>query len=174
MSHSARGMISESLSGSATRQQSESENLRATREFPLHLELRDATSQMWRRLTVGIPRDIQNIIFDFTRSEPRFKRGHLLGSWPRVSESLARAGAPLTDITAPVAQHISNLKRDFYRTELPSLEAIEQREADDECKLHKAEICRDALALKEAARDMADVAEILAEVADRELQGAAK
>lgn len=164
-----RSIIEETNSGSAMRQQTVNGCRQSTRTSPPVLELREATSRMWRRLSGGIPKDIQNIVFNFTRSEPRNKQGHLLGSWPRVSESLAKAGAPYADVMSPVMEHAAKLKREVYNASLPPLAEIEQREADDECALHHAEILHDANAVKTAARDMAVVAELLAEAADREI-----
>lgn len=170
MSHSARGIISESFSGSVTREQTTRGQGKSTRTSGENL--RDATSQMWRNVK-GIPSDIQNIVYGFTSEKGRYKES-LVGPWPRLSESLAKAGAPFVDVMAPVMEHGARLKREFYFAELPPLEAIEAKEADDECRLHKAEILHDPNAVKEAARAIAADAELLSEVADRELHGSTK
>lgn len=129
---------------------------------------------MAKDLAGGIPLEIANRWYAFTRKERYYRTGITLGNFRDFARAFAKKGQSYTNVTAPVFQVCAELKRDFYRTELPSLEAIEEREADDECKLHKAEILRDANALKQAARDMAEAAELLAEVADRELQGDTK
>lgn len=174
MSDNARGMISDSGSGSLTKQQSASNTGKASSVRRSGLSIRqnrslhDATLQMAKGIR-GVPQEIANRWYAFSRSESRPVNGHALGNFPEFARAFARKGQSYTNVTAPVFQVCAELKRDFYRTELPSLEAIEEREADDECKLHKAEIKHDPNALKEAARDMAEAAELLAEVADSEI-----
>lgn len=124
---------------------------------------------MWRSVK-AIPADIQNIVYRFTSYEGRYRES-LLGPWPRIAASLARSGAPLADVMSPAYEVAAQLKREVYRKSLPSLEVIEQEEAEVVCKIQKAEIKHDLRSLKEAAREEMIVAELLEEVADRESHG---
>lgn len=174
MSDNARGMISDSGSGSLTKQQSASNTGKASSVRRSGLSIRqnrslhDATLQMAKGIR-GVPQEIANRWYAFSRSESRPVNGHALGNFPEFARAFAAKGQSFANVMAPVDQVKLEIKQEFYFAELPSLETIEQKEADDECRLHKAEITHDANAVKEAAREMASVAEMLAEVADREI-----
>lgn len=130
--------------------------------------LKDATCRMWRSLR-GVPREIQNIVYGLTRAEPRNQRGHFLGQWPHVARVCARHGAPLIDVMAPAYEVERELKRDVYHRALPSLAEAEALEADVVCRIQKAEIAGDVRALREVAGEESAIAELLEEVADRQL-----
>lgn len=94
---------------------------------------------MWRRLR-GVPEEVRNVVYSLFRADPHNKRGHLLGQFPEVAVACARQQAPLSDVFAPVDQFRAQLKREHYLESLPSLDQVEQLEADAECRLKKAEL----------------------------------
>lgn len=133
--------------------------------------LREATFRMWRsiRSIRRVPREIANIIYGFTRAEPRCRRGHLLGAWPAVARACAKMGAPLMDVMAPAYEVERELKRDVYRRALPPLTEVEIMEADVVHRIQAAEIAGDVRGLREAAHEECWIAELLEEVADQQL-----
>lgn len=145
----------------------------ATRTTPLHLArgqsnyeaLKSATARMWRALK-GVPKDIQNVVYGFTRAESRQKRGHLMGNWPDVARSCAVAGAPMIDVMAPVYEVERQLRREVYRNRLPSLLEAECAEADAACALKKAEVEGDPLKIIQAAIEEREASGVLVEVAE--------
>src|SRR4051812_31452534 len=173
MSRNALGMTSDMCSGTPMREHSAGEPRETTRVIDALLshsqkaiDLRDATLRMGRALK-AIPREVQNRWYGFTRTDCRYPTGHLMGSWPEVARAFAKHGAPLADVMSPAYEVASQLKREVYHKSLPSLEIIEQEEAEVVCKIQKAEIKHDLRSLKEAAREEMIVAELLEEVADR-------
>lgn len=173
MSRSALGMMSDRSSGSCTteqtaRGQQESTSVsRTVSSLRQNRLLRDATLQMARGIK-GIPQEIANRWYAFTRSECRYPQGHTMGNWPDFARAFAKKGARLSDVMAPAFEVQSQLKRDIYSAQIPSLQSVEAMEADVVCRIQKAEIAHDTRALIDAAREEKIVAELLEEAADRE------
>lgn len=174
MLHSTRGMIVETCSGSQTLdtlQRNANGSQITTRTNAAHSSvspnLRDATLRMGRTLK-GVPREVRNVWYAFSRAVCRYSEGHLLGQWPNVSVAFAHAGAPYADVMAPVDAQASYLRREYYLPNLPRLEMIEAMEADAEAQLRRAEISQDVRAIRDAAQQEYRTVELLLDVTSRE------
>lgn len=75
---------------------------------------------------IAVPQEVRNLLYDLRRSEPR--RVHLLGQYPRVAFTCARAGASFSDVVRPLREMESALRAYWYTSALPSLSEQQRRE----------------------------------------------
>lgn len=61
---------------------------------------RDGFLRMTRSLTKGVPEALRYKVYDFRRAEPRNVKP--LGLFPELADACLKAGAPITDVLAPL------------------------------------------------------------------------
>lgn len=87
---------------------------------------------------ISVPRAVRNLVYDLRRSEPR--RVHLLGAYPMVAFTCAKAGASFSDVVRPLREMESALRAFWYAGSLPSLSEQQERETMANERLNVAQL----------------------------------
>lgn len=115
-----------------------------TRNSVLSLDEYQKGSPFWDSLTrmkrgvSKVPASIQNVFYDWCRQDPRTVSP--LGSYPKVADAFAAAGAPSADVFAPMIQVEADITARRYADSLPSWEIAEMNEERANHETNQAQI----------------------------------